>query len=124
VQLENVCQREIDRLELAGPALNHDASLSPRGVGIVAGEDLKRLAMLRYQPTADVADALADLLGGHDPQIAARKLLNQHGGTWGITMDLELAWNRDDVAVADATNLDDFHASSIYKDIRECDGAR
>jgi hypothetical protein len=29
-------------------------------------------------------------LGGHDPQIAAWKLLYKHRGTWGITVGLEL----------------------------------
>jgi hypothetical protein len=42
-------------------------------IRIVVGEDLKRLAMLRHQTAADVAYALADLLGGHDPQIAIRQ---------------------------------------------------
>jgi hypothetical protein len=55
--------------------------------------------------TADVAYALANLLGGHDPQIAARKLLDEYGGALGIAACLELPWDRDDIAVADATTI-------------------
>jgi hypothetical protein len=76
--------------------------------------------MLCYQTSSDVADALADLLGGLDPQITIRKLLDQHGGTRGISMGLELPRDRDDVAIADAADLDDLHVLSIYEDIREC----
>lgn len=84
----------------------------------MVGEDLKRLAMLCHQALADVADAPANLLGGHDPQIASRKLLDEHRGTRGIAVRLELSRDRDDVAVADATDLDDLHVVSIYKDSR------
>ena len=37
--------------------------------------------MLCYRTSADVADALADLLDGHGPQLATRKLLHKHRGT-------------------------------------------
>jgi hypothetical protein len=84
----------------------------------VVGEDLKCLAMLCHQALSDVADALADLLGGHDPQIAIRKFLHEHRGARGIAAGLKLPRDRDDVAVADATNLDDLHGISIYANSR------
>jgi len=67
VQLKDVRQREIDRLELAGLILSHDAALSLWSIGVVVGKDLKSLAVLCHQTSSDVADALADLLSGHDP---------------------------------------------------------
>jgi hypothetical protein len=67
VQLKDVRQREIDRLELTGLILSHDAALSLWTIGVVAGKDLKSLAVLCHQTPSDVADAVADLLGGHDP---------------------------------------------------------
>lgn len=94
------------------------AGLLLRGVGVVVGEDLKRLAMLCHQTSSNIADTLANLLGGHDPQIATRKLLHKHRGTGGIATGLELTRERDDVAVADAADLDDLHTISIYADSR------
>jgi hypothetical protein len=44
----------------------------------VIGEDLQRLAMLGHQTLPNVSNVLADLLGGHDPQVAARQLLYEH----------------------------------------------
>jgi hypothetical protein len=87
------------------------AALSLWSVGIVAGENLKRLAMLCYQTSSDALNALTDLLGGHDPQIAIGKLLHKHRGTRRIATSLELSWDRDDVAVPYAANLDDLHDS-------------
>jgi hypothetical protein len=68
MQPQDVLKREVDRLDIARLILGH--ALPLRGVGVVIGEDLKRLAMLRDDALADVVDALADLLGGHDPQLA------------------------------------------------------
>lgn len=82
------------------------------------GEDLQRLGALGDDTLADVADALVDLLGGHDPQLTSRKLLDQHRGPRSIALGLELPRNRDHVAVADAADLHDLHALSIYADSR------
>lgn len=120
VQLKHVCQREIDRLELAGLTLSHGADLLLRGVGVVVGEDLKCLGVLCDQTSSYVADALAHLLSGHDPQVAAWEFLDEYRRARGIAVGLELPWDRDDVAVADATDLDDLHGLSIYTDITLC----
>jgi hypothetical protein len=56
---------EVDRLGIAGLIL--DYALPLRGVGVVIGEDLKRLAVLRHDTLPDVVYALANLLCGHDP---------------------------------------------------------
>lgn len=48
------------------------------------GEDLERFAVLGHDALAYLANALADLLGGDDPQLATRKLLDQHRGAGGI----------------------------------------
>jgi hypothetical protein len=74
VQLKDIRQREIHRLELAGLTLNH-RPLLPWSVRIVIGEDLQRLTMLGHQTLPNASNVLADLLGGHDPQVAARQLL-------------------------------------------------
>ena len=42
------------------------------------GENLQRLAVLGDNTLSNLADALADLLGGHDPQLASRELLHEH----------------------------------------------
>jgi hypothetical protein len=77
VQLEDIHQREIHRLELAGATLSH-SPLLPWGVRVVIGEDLQRLAMLGHQTLPNVSNVLADLLGRYDPQLAARQLLNEY----------------------------------------------
>jgi hypothetical protein len=118
VQLKDICQREINRLELAGLTLSHGSVLSLGGVGIMVGEDLKRLAVLCHQTPSDVANTLTNLLGGHDPQIATRELLHEHRRTRSIATGLELPWYRDHVAVANTTDLDDLHGLSIYTDSR------
>jgi hypothetical protein len=53
VQLKDIRQREIHRLELAGLTLNH-RPLLPWSVRVVIGEDLQRLAMLGHQTLPNV----------------------------------------------------------------------
>lgn len=57
----------------------------------MVGEDLKCLGMFCHQTSSYVADALADLLGGHDPQIAIRELLHEHRGARSVAAGLEPA---------------------------------
>src|ERR1700729_3207972 len=74
--------------------------------------------MFCHQTPPDVANALTDLLRRHDPQITIRKRLHEHRGARCVAVGLELPRDRDHVAIADATDLDDLHASSIYEDSR------
>jgi hypothetical protein len=78
VQLKDIHQREIHRLELAGLTLNHHPLLlwSAR---VVIGEDLQRLAMFGHQTLPDASNVLADLLGGHDPARIVTALGYGHG---------------------------------------------
>lgn len=80
------------------------------GVGVVLGEDLKRLWMLGDHALAYAADPLAQLVGRDDPQLAAGELFDEHRSAGRVALRLELTRNRHDVAVPDATNLDDLHA--------------
>ena len=60
MQAQDILKREVDRLDIAGLPLDH--ALALRGVGIVIGEDLERLTVLRHDTLPDVVDALANLL--------------------------------------------------------------
>jgi hypothetical protein len=53
--------------------------LLPGSGGVVFGKDPQRFAVLVHNSLPDAADALADVLGGHDPQVAPWKLLHEHG---------------------------------------------
>jgi hypothetical protein len=70
---------------------------------------------------ADAPDSFANLLGGQNAQLAARQLLNEHRRTRREAASLELAGDRNDVAVANAPHLDDLHIVSIYADVHDRD---
>jgi hypothetical protein len=70
-------QRQVDRLDLAGPA-PQPGRATLRSVAVVVGEDLERLAMLGHEALPDLAYALPDLLGGHDPELTALEFLHEH----------------------------------------------
>jgi hypothetical protein len=78
VEIEDVLQSEVDRLDLA--RLSSAMPLSPGGVRVVVSQNLKRLAVIGCHASADIADALADLLGRHDSQLSSRHLLDEHPG--------------------------------------------
>jgi hypothetical protein len=52
----------------------------------VIGQDLERLAVIGNNTRTDLLYALTNLLCRHDPQITARKLLDQHGGIFGLCL--------------------------------------
>ncbi len=54
----------------------------------MTGEDPQRLAVFGDNALSNAADALADLLSGHDPQLASGKLLHEHRGARGIALAL------------------------------------
>jgi hypothetical protein len=116
MQAQDILEREVDRLDIAGLILGH--ALPLRGIGVVIGENLERLTVLCDNALPDVVYALANLICGHDPQLAPWKLLHEHRGARDIALSLELSRDRDHVAVADTANLDDLHESSIYMDSR------
>ena len=87
--------------------------------GIVLGENLQRLRVFGHHTPPHITDALADLVSWDDPQLTTLELFNQHRGSWRVAARLKLARNRNHIAVADPTNLDDFHTLSIYTDIRD-----
>jgi hypothetical protein len=106
---------EIDDPVVFGLCVGHGRRLR---VGVVLGEDPQRLGPLAHEPPADVADPLPHLIRAHDPELALRRLLDEHRGPGHEPAGLELPRQRDDVAVPDAANLDDPHSLSIYGDTR------
>lgn len=121
VQLQSVTQFEVDRLVIAVPATRvaHRA-LPPRldAVGVVFGKDPQRFRVLADDALPHLSDPGAHLIGRHDPQLAARHFLNEHGSARHVAARLELAGYRHDIAVSYATDLDDLHCPSIYTDLR------
>ena len=114
-QLENVLKRQVDGL-VPARLLSHTRLQCWRlGVRIVVGQDPKRLRVLGHDSPSDLADAVSDLVGRQDPKLAVWQLLDEDGRPWRVADRLELLGDRDDVAVADAADLDYLHAASIYE---------
>jgi hypothetical protein len=88
----------------------------------VAGEDLHRLGMLADYTCRDLPNALPNALRRQDSQLTIGKLLHENRRPRGVAARFELAGDRDDVAVTDATDLDDLHEMSIYADIHRRGG--
>ena len=90
------------------------------GARVVLGENLQRLRVLGDHALADRADPLAQLLSRQDPKLAAAQLLDEHGRARRIAMRLELAGDRNHVAVADATDLYDLHEREYTRGYPKC----
>lgn len=116
IQFERIGEPEVDRLGRLPPR-TCDLPWSALGARVVLGEDLQRLWVIGDNTLTDGADSLAQLLGRHDPKLAAIELLDEHGRARRVTVRFELAGDRNHVAVADATDLDDLHSTSIHADI-------
>lgn len=91
IQLQRISELEVDRLARAFLLVHFDLLWSALGARIVLGENLQGLWVLGDHALADRADPLAQLLGWHDPKLAAVKLLDEHGRARRVTACLELA---------------------------------
>ena len=77
VQLKGIVEPEVDGLGARSAAGHRRSGARRRSVGIVLREDAQRLSAFPDDAAADVADLLADLVGAHDPQLAAGHLLDE-----------------------------------------------
>src|SRR6266567_1639183 len=80
---------------------------------VMVGKDLERLSVACDGAPSRFADELPETRDGHDPQLAVREVLDDDGGANGVAELLQFAGERDDVAVADATDLHDLHGPKL-----------
>jgi hypothetical protein len=73
-------------------------------------EDLERFPVLLDDLTTGIPDKLANAVGGNNSQFPIALGLDDDGRSRGVAEPLEFTGDDDNVAVAEATDLDDLHS--------------